>query len=190
MQPPTWDDEPAQVKPSEPVVQEEPKAKEEEPAPTPSTAPVAQPETVERVLSALPPQVQPSIAKPESVQAPAPVKPATPAQHTRPTSAALKHKFKADQAVIMPSGSFASTMEKIGMQFGSLGLGGDDMDLSTYVIQLSPPATHLTPTVDKIHLQSLQFSALPSLLLQNLKHRRNLQPPLHNLKPLPWRLLP
>ena len=133
MQAPTWDDEPAQAKPVEPVVQDEPKPKEEEPVPAPPAVPAAQPETAERVLSALPPQVQPSTAKPDPVQAPAPLKPATPAQHTRPTSAALRHKFKADQAVIMPSGSFTATIEKVGMQFGSLGLGGDDLDATTYV---------------------------------------------------------
>lgn len=141
VQAPTWDDEPAQqtqTRPVEVAAQEEPKEKEEEPASVSSTAPAAQPAIVERVLSALPPQVQPSTAKLDSVQAPAPGKPATPAQHTRPTSAALRHKFKADQAVIMPSGSFTA-IEKVGMQFGSLGLGGDDLDGNTYVLyHLSP----------------------------------------------------
>lgn len=136
VQAPTWDDEPTQqtqTRTVEAAAQEELKEKEEEPASAPPTAPTAQPEIVERVLSALPPQVQPSTAKLDSVQAPAPGKPATPAQHTRPTSAALRHKFKADQAVIMPSGSFTA-IEKVGMQFGSLSLGGDDLDGNTYVL--------------------------------------------------------
>lgn len=132
VQAPTWDDEPAQQAQSiEPAAVDEPKAKEEEPAPISAPAPVAQPE----VASALPSQVPSSTTKLESVQAPAPMKPATPAQHTRPTSAALRHKFKADQAVIMPSGSFSS-LEKVGMQFGSLSLGGDELDAPAYVALL------------------------------------------------------
>lgn len=142
VQAPTWDDEPAQptpVKSVAPAAPEELKIKEEEePVTIPPAAPAAQPEVVDRVLSALPPQVQPSPAKLEAVQAPAPVKPATPAQHTRPTSAALRHKFKADQAVIMPSGSFTS-VEKVGMQFGSLSLGGDDFDANACVLTIYAP---------------------------------------------------
>ncbi|EKM52574.1 uncharacterized protein PHACADRAFT_176595 [Phanerochaete carnosa HHB-10118-sp] len=129
VQAPTWDDEPT-AKPAEPAVQEEPKAEEEEVAPTPAAEPEVPP--------VLPAQVQPSAAKQEPVQAPAPVKPATPAQHTRPTSAAHRHKFKPDQAVIMPSGSFG-TLEKVGMQFGSLSLGGDDLD-STQDVSAEPTA--------------------------------------------------
>ena len=120
VQAPTWDDEPAKPQATQAApVEEKPKGDE---AAVPShSEPVQQP-----VLSALPPQLQASAIKTDHVQAPAPVKPATPAAHTRPTSAAHKHKFKTDQAVIMPSGGFGS-LEKVGMQFGSLSLG-DDLD--------------------------------------------------------------
>lgn len=122
VQAPTWDDEPPR-KASEPVPAEESKSKEEEPAVQPQPEPVQ-----ERVLSALPSQLQPSSVKADNVQAPAPIKPVTPAAHTRPTSAAHKHKFKSDQAVIMPNSGFGTQLEKVGMQFGSLSLGGDDLD--------------------------------------------------------------
>lgn len=119
VQAPTWDDEPAKPQTTQAAPAEEPKS--EEPAVTSHSEPEQPP-----VLSALPPQLQASVIKTDHVQAPAPVKPATPAAHTRPTSAAHKHKFKTDQAVIMPSGGFGS-LEKVGMQFGSLSLG-DDLD--------------------------------------------------------------
>ena len=58
-----------------------------------------------------------------------PTKPLTPAAHTRPGAAHRgSAKFKTDQAVVMPSSSFGSGIEKVGMQFGSLSLGGDDLD--------------------------------------------------------------
>jgi hypothetical protein len=42
-----------------------------------------------------------------------------------------------DQAVVMPSSSFGSAIEKIGMQFGSVSLGGDDVnDNITFVFTL------------------------------------------------------
>ncbi len=133
VQAPTWDDEPSRQSSEswpqvpEPIASEENQVQAEE-----VSVPGLQPEPVpERVLSALPAQLQPSTAKVENVQALAPAKPATPAAHTRPTSAAHRHKFKTDQAVIMPSGSFGTPLEKVGMQFGSLNLGGDDLEASS-----------------------------------------------------------
>lgn len=122
MEEPTWDDEPA-AKPSQSAPIEEPKPKEEVAAPAP-----AQPEQAP-VLSALPAQLQAPVPKTEAPIPP--VKPATPVSHTRPTSAAHRHsaRFKSDQAVVMPS-SFSANIEKIGMQFGSLGLGGEEVEPS------------------------------------------------------------
>jgi hypothetical protein len=118
VQAPTWDDEPAQPsKPSEPVnVEETPQKEEKVPVPKVETIPAP---------SAVPAQVQPSTLRPDTL---VPHKPATPAAHTRPLSAAHRHKFKADEAVVMPSGNFGTSLDKIGMQFGSLSLGGDDLD--------------------------------------------------------------
>lgn len=123
MQAPTWDEEPAKQPEPEPALVEEVKPKEEEVLAPPEPEPVQEP-----VLSAVPPQLQPQVAKLEAVQAPAPIKPATPAAHTRPGSAAHRHKFKPDQAVIMPSGNFGAPLEKVGMQFGSLNLDGEDVE--------------------------------------------------------------
>jgi hypothetical protein len=46
----------------------------------------------------------------------------------RPSSAAHRHsaRFKTDQAVTLPN-NFGSGLEKIGMQFGSLSIGGDEI---------------------------------------------------------------
>ncbi len=121
VQAPTWDDEPVKAsKPSEPVHVEEAPAKEE-PTPAPKSEPIPAP-------SAIPIQVQPPAVKSEVAPSSTPQKPATPAAHTRPLSAAHRHKFKADEAVVMPTGVFGGSLEKIGMQFGSLSLGGEDLD--------------------------------------------------------------
>ena len=124
VQAPTWDDEPVKAsKPSEPPHVEEPKTKEEPAVPV-KAEPIPAP-------SALPAQVQTPPVKSDAAPSPVPLKPATPAAHTRPLSAAHRHKFKADEAVVMPSGVFGNSLEKIGMQFGSLSLGGDDLDAAS-----------------------------------------------------------
>lgn len=127
---PTWDDEP-QTKPSitatepwatsaEPEPVEEVHVKEEdfepevEPTPAPEPAPVEPPAPA-----------QPTPKEPESV-----AKHIAPAVQIRPTSAAHRHsaRFKnTDQPVVMPN-NFGAGLEKIGMQFGSLSLGGEDLD--------------------------------------------------------------
>ncbi|GBE87142.1 hypothetical protein SCP_1003890 [Sparassis crispa] len=133
VQAPTWEDEPPAVLAADTWAAEtqrtaeEPKAVEvevhvpEEPAVVPEHA----------VPSALPPQLQ----QPPIVESlPAVVKPITPAAHTRPAAVAHRSsaKFKTtDQAVVMPSSNFG-TVEKVGMQFGSLSVGGDDLDVTTY----------------------------------------------------------
>lgn len=129
-QPPSWDDEP-QTKPSitatepwatsaEPEPVEEVHVKEEdfqpevEPTPAPEPAPVEPPAPA-----------QPTPKEPEPV-----AKHIAPAVQIRPTSAAHRHsaRFKnTDQPVIMPN-NFGAGLEKIGMQFGSLSLGGEDLD--------------------------------------------------------------
>jgi len=46
----------------------------------------------------------------------------------RPSSAGHRHsaRFKTDQAVTLPN-NFGSGLEKVGMQFGSLSIGGDEI---------------------------------------------------------------
>ena len=46
----------------------------------------------------------------------------------RPSSAAHRHsaRFKTDQAVTLPN-NFGVSLEKVGMQFGSLSIGGDEI---------------------------------------------------------------
>ena len=50
------------------------------------------------------------------------------APHPRPSSAAHRHsaRFKTDQAVTLPN-NFGAGLEKVGMQFGSLSIGGDEI---------------------------------------------------------------
>ncbi|TBU59867.1 hypothetical protein BD310DRAFT_957925 [Dichomitus squalens] len=125
VQAPTWDDEPRPARQAESV--SAPAAPEE--------AKPAQPEAIseeepvpDRVSAAIPP----GVVQPPAPESPAalPPKPLTPSVSTRPTPAPHRAnpKFKTtDQPVVLPA-SFGSGVEKIGMQFGSLSLGGEDFD--------------------------------------------------------------
>lgn len=87
---------------------------ESEIEPTPAPEPVsAEP----------PPSAQPALQEPEPA-----AKHIVPAVQMRPSSAAyrLSARFK-DQPVVMPN-NFSAGLEKVGMQFGSLSLGGEDFD--------------------------------------------------------------
>jgi len=108
-----WDTAP--VEETEVVDDEKPAPPEPAPAPEPVPEPIAvslpapQPkEPVSGLHEAIPKHV-------------APVQP-------RPSSAAHRHsaRFKTDQAVTLPT-NFGSGLEKVGMQFGSLSIGGDEI---------------------------------------------------------------
>jgi hypothetical protein len=84
-------------------------APEPAPEPVPVSLPAPQPkEPINSLGEAIPKHVSP-------VQA-------------RPSSAAHRHaaRFKTDQAVTLPT-NFGSGLEKVGMQFGSLSIGGDEI---------------------------------------------------------------
>ncbi|KAH9921107.1 uncharacterized protein B0H18DRAFT_1121523 [Fomitopsis serialis] len=140
VQAPTWDDEP-RVKPvaeswgKDPTpVLEEPQIVEPEPESTAAPPAVFEREPATVSFEA---QLAPAAAEPVAI----PTKPLTPAAHTRPGAAVHRGsaKFKTtDQAVVMPSSSFGTGIEKVGMQFGSLSLGGDDIDAPDGT---EPPAT-------------------------------------------------
>ncbi|EIW56556.1 uncharacterized protein TRAVEDRAFT_38481 [Trametes versicolor FP-101664 SS1] len=116
VQEPIWDDEPRAAQAVEPApVLEEAKPAQPEPTVVEEPAPVASP--------AVPQQLSPEIpaALPPKPQTPSIQARATPVSHRAP-------KFKTtDQPVVMPA-SFGSGLERIGMQFGSLSLGGEDID--------------------------------------------------------------
>lgn len=142
VQAPTWDDEPrapqqvesASVPPAE-------EAKPAQPEPIASEEPVP-----EHVSVMVPPGVVIQPSAPESPVA-LPPKPLTPSVSTRPAPAPHRTaaKFKTtDQPVVLPA-SFGSGVEKIGMQFGSLSLGGEDFDGPTYVYSSVIVCKILTP---------------------------------------------
>ncbi|KAJ8462112.1 hypothetical protein ONZ51_g11110 [Trametes cubensis] len=120
VQAPTWDDEPRPSQPAEPIAPaEEPKPAQPEP-----TVEESVPESAPSVVS--PPAQQPAPESPAAL----PPKPLTPSIQARstPISHRTNPKFKTtDQPVVLPA-SFGSGVEKIGMQFGSLSLGGEDLD--------------------------------------------------------------
>ena len=100
--------------------------------PSPATAPAPEP-----LPSPFPVQLQQaqkaestslSVGAAPVVIAPVSVKPSTPVGQHRPHSAhRVSSRFKtSDQAVVMPISSYAASVERIGMQFGSVSLGGDD----------------------------------------------------------------
>lgn len=121
----TWEEEPqapmAQTQP-EPISAPEPELKVEEPPKPPSPEPVL-PKVQEPVLSALPAQVQNQEVERSSTPTSSVKRPLSSAAHRH------NARFKTgDQPVVMPSGNYTPNTEKIGMQFGSLSLGGDDLD--------------------------------------------------------------
>lgn len=151
VQAPTWDDEPS--KPSATPVPEAWPPASEPPSKPPSDAPkAAEPEPV----SVRPKEVEESTpaqelvpektkAEPAPQPVPAQVTPifiaqsaATPSPKLSSRPAAASHRSSArykvtDQPVVMPN-SFAS-VEKVGMQFGSLNLGGESvLESAPYVI--------------------------------------------------------
>ncbi|KAF5376032.1 hypothetical protein D9615_007767 [Tricholomella constricta] len=159
--PPTWDDEP-QAKPttsgtgawiSTPGV-EEPKTEQPEPQ-TPQQH-EAEVEATKEPVSAEPEKQQPL---PASKSEPAPLPPlatpvlsqtaaATPSPKLSGRSAAGTHRSSArykniDQPVVMPS-SFGTGIEKVGMQFGSLSLGGESL-LDSNSSEPDAPATAPEP---------------------------------------------
>ncbi|KAI0920399.1 hypothetical protein AcW1_002154, partial [Taiwanofungus camphoratus] len=143
VQPPTWDDEPQIQLAADSWAAETKSLVPDEPKPEVKVELPQEPAvTHEIVPSALPAQVQQS--SPETEVAPAPMtKPLTPAAHTRPSAASHRSsaKFKTtDQPVVMPSSNFGTGIEKVGMQFGSLSLGGEDLDADTH-----EPAPEQTP---------------------------------------------
>ena len=127
VQNPPWED--LQHKPYAPVSDpwlptptEEVKVHDEvKPAP-PEPAPASEPDS-ELVVSLPAPQPK----EPVSGLSEAVPKHVAPIQ-VRPSSAAHRHsaRFKTDQAVTLPN-NFGSGLEKVGMQFGSLSIGGDEI---------------------------------------------------------------
>ena len=121
----TWEEElqaPMVQTQPEPAPVPEPELNFEEPPEPPSPEPVP-PKVQEPVLSALPAQVQNQEVERSSTPTSSVKRPLSSAAHRH------NARFKTgDQPVVMPSGNYTPNTEKIGMQFGSLSLGGDDLD--------------------------------------------------------------
>jgi hypothetical protein len=118
IQPPTWDDEPqAAISVSSSV------------ATGGWSASVTEESKLQRsqdqtVPPAFEPVEEPPKPVPETVaEDPAPQKPIAP----RPKIGTGVRYKSVDQPVVMPSAAFGSSLEKVGMQFGSLSLGGESL---------------------------------------------------------------
>lgn len=116
----TWEEPQEPVVETQPELILEPESKAEEPPRPPSPEP-ALPQVQEPVRSALPAQVQNQGVERSS----------TPISTVKRPSSSAAHRHNArfkigDRAVVMPD--YTPSTEKIGMQFGSLSLGGDDLD--------------------------------------------------------------
>lgn len=132
VQAPTWDDEPSTQTslpitsdgwitsaPEIPTTKASPKAEEL------STPQLKSEPELTQVSSAFPVQLA-LHQKADSPIVP-PAKAVTPVSHGRSVNSRIGNRFKTtDQAVIMPS-TFGSSVEKLGMQFGSVSLGGEDV---------------------------------------------------------------
>jgi hypothetical protein len=127
VQNPPWEDD-LQRKPSATVSEPWPPTPAEEvkvldeAKPTPSEP--AQSEPISEPIVSLP---APQPKEPVGGLSEAIPKHVAPVQ-ARPSSAAHRHsaRFKTDQAVTLPN-NFGSGLEKVGMQFGSLSIGGDEI---------------------------------------------------------------
>ena len=123
-QPPTWDDEP-QPSTSHPEPQSEPSESQHEAEPepaeelTPEPAPLLPAPKSESAL-------QTSVAAPVLSQGAATPSPKLPGRLTASSHRNSARYKNIDQPVVMPS-SFGAGIEKVGMQFGSLSLGGDSL---------------------------------------------------------------
>ena len=128
---PPWEDDP-QPKPSAPAADpwlsapaEELKGHDEAKTAPSEPAPVVEPvpEPIAVLLPA-PQAKEPVSGSGLSEAIPKHVAPV----HPRPSSAGHRHsaRFKTDQAVTLPN-NFGSGLEKVGMQFGSLSIGGDEI---------------------------------------------------------------
>lgn len=127
---PTWDDE----LPSQAVVPDAddawtspPAAETTEVHPEPvetEPEPVAEPQSEPEPVS-VPAQFPAQLGVQQKTESPIvpPAKPVTPVSYAR-SLARAGNRFKTDQAVVMPS-AFGSSVEKLGMQFGSVSLGDD-----------------------------------------------------------------
>lgn len=127
VQNPPWEDD-LQRKPSAPVSEPWPPTSAEEAKvhdeakPTPSEPVPSEPVSEPIVALPAPQPKEPVSGLSETIP-----KHVTPVQ-ARPSSAAHRHsaRFKTDQAVTLPN-NFGSGLEKVGMQFGSLSIGGDEI---------------------------------------------------------------
>ncbi|KIJ18208.1 hypothetical protein PAXINDRAFT_167463 [Paxillus involutus ATCC 200175] len=167
VQPPTWDDEP-QVKPPpedawiSPVLTQ-PDIQDDLQDDLPS--PVLQEEFVSEIPVPPPSEpVQPQPPVEEPVVAPTPSK--SPVSILTRSSVASHRgagRFKAtDQAVVMPTSSFTPGLDKVGMQFGSLSLGGDVIEPSpTEPTAAAEPAPAKPQQSPQQLIQPLPSQALP-----------------------------
>ena len=141
-QAPTWDDEPSAKPTVESTpdgwitsVSKQPEPKQEvPPAESIQPEPTKQPESEQLPApSAFPAQ----LGLQQKNEGPAaPAKPLTPVSYARSLNSRASNRFKAtDQAVVMPP-SFGPSVEKLGMQFGSVNLNGDDVETAAYVFKV------------------------------------------------------
>jgi hypothetical protein len=126
VQSPSWDDEP-QLKtsikqdPWHPSSSPPPAELPRDEVPSADSKELQAQENREPILSALPAQVQQQEASRSST-------PSTSGKRPPTATHRSNARFKtSDQAVVMPNSSFSTTTDKIGMQFGSLTLAGDDI---------------------------------------------------------------
>ena len=147
MQESAWEEEP-----QEPVVRTQPEPasvpeqspKVEEPPKPPSPSP-APPQIQEPVLSALPAQVQNQEVERSSTPTSAVKRPLSSAAHR------YNARFKTgDQPVVMPVGNYTPNTERLGMQFGSLSLGGDDLDRCVFLYPFTEHFLLMEHTVNQL----------------------------------------
>jgi hypothetical protein len=140
VQAPVWEEEPPKPSVSTPdgwtVTQEtnEQGREQEQPSPaeTGEVVPITTPAPAPQQEAPAPKEAEPQPIAPIQPAINVPVVAATPSPKLAGRSAAGSHRLSArykttDQPVVMPN-SFGASIEKAGMQFGSLSLGGDSLD--------------------------------------------------------------
>ncbi|KAF8172832.1 hypothetical protein K438DRAFT_175917 [Mycena galopus ATCC 62051] len=150
VQSPSWEEEAPIIKPSTSAADVWASTVNEPPEePTPEPQQILEPQVEEPPV---PEPVEEPVAPPSEPEPAPPVASPSPSiKASRPASTAHPHRSSAryktiDQPVVMPS-SFGSGIEKVGMQFGSLSLGGESsFDNSSEPEPVAEPQPQSPPT--------------------------------------------
>ncbi|KAJ7222485.1 hypothetical protein GGX14DRAFT_663933 [Mycena pura] len=150
-----------------------------EPPEEPKSDPQQIPEQQVAEEPVLEPAAQPVVPPPEPEVVPLAASPSPSIKPTRPATSSHRNSARyknIDQAVVMPS-SFSSGLEKVGMQFGSLSLGGDSTLDNAYVLVRSSEPEPASEPKSASPTPAPVLHDTPPTATQGLPQQASPQPP-------------